>query len=83
MIKKRKLVFFIIAAVVFNMLLTLICFAILLPLYSFFVIPRIPQEPGFFGFPLVIVISLALSFFIYQRFLALYLKKHSYPGLHQ
>jgi hypothetical protein len=63
------------AATVFNIVVTVICFTLLLVLYSFLVIPRIPNETAFIAIPFLFVISVVLSFLIYQRALKVYLKK--------
>jgi len=79
--KKRGFFFlFIIAATVFNCIVTVICFFVLMLLYSFFVIPHIPDKANAVGFPLLFLVSLALSFFIYHRALKLYRKKWPFPG---
>ena len=71
---------FMAAATVFNVLVTAVCFVILSLLYMVFLIPYINEEMAFLGFSFLFVVSLVLSFFIYQRALKLYLKKWPLPG---
>jgi hypothetical protein len=80
MTKKAKFVLLIFIATVVNILLMTICFGILLLLYSFVIVPRIPEEAGFYGVPVLFIVSIILSNFLYRRFLKLYLKKHPYTG---
>jgi len=83
MTKKGAFVLFIIAATVFNIIVTVICFMILLLLYSVFALPYIPDKADAVGFPLLFLVSLVLSFLIYQHALKLYLKKRPFPGSDQ
>ena len=76
MIKKRQIVLFVLGATVFNVLVTLICITILMLLYSILLVPNIPENVSFIGFPLIFLASFVLSFLIYQKALKLYLKKH-------
>ena len=80
MIKKLQIVLFSFAATVFNIVVTLICFAILALLYIALLIPHIPAETSFLGFPVLFVASIVLSFLIYQRALKLFLKKWPLSG---
>jgi len=78
--KNCKLVLFLLAATVFNIGATAICFIILMLLYTALLVPHIPAESAFFGLPLLFTVSIVLSFFIYQKVLKRYLHKLQLPG---
>ena len=78
MTKKAHTVLFMLAATAVNMVLTLICFLVLMLLYSFFVIRYIPENAGFTGFLVILPSSFVCSFLIYRQILKLYLKKISH-----
>ena len=75
MIKKAGIALFIIVATLFNILVTAICFAILLLLFSVLAVPHISDQAAFIGSLLLLAVSFGLSFLVYQRALKLYLKK--------
>jgi len=72
---KAKYIALMFAATVFNIVVTMICFTLLLVLYSVLVIPRIPSEVIPIAFPFLFIIAVILSFLVYQRVLKVYLKK--------
>jgi hypothetical protein len=74
--KKVRLVLFMAAATAFNAAAAVVCFVLLLLLYTALAVPRIPAEAAPLGLPLLFIASLALSFLIYRRVLKGYLKKH-------
>ena len=76
---KMKYVLFMLAATVFNIVVTVICFIILSFLYTVILVPRVHEETAFVGFSLLFVVSVVLSFFIYNQALKLITKK--YPQL--
>jgi hypothetical protein len=49
-------------------------------LHSLLAVPRLPDKTGFFVVPVLFIISVGLSFFIYRRVPKIYLKKHPFPG---
>jgi hypothetical protein len=63
------------AATVFNIVITVICFALLLILYSVLLVPRISSKMIPLGFPFLFIAALVLSFMVYQKVLKVYLKK--------
>ena len=75
MTRKTKLLLFMLAATVFNIAVTVICFTTLLLLYSLLLVPRLPAPAAPLGPPVLFVASLVLSFFIYRKALKTYLKK--------
>ena len=67
---------FMLAATVFNIVVTVICIAVLMLLYTVLVIPHIPDKASIIGVLLLFLVSFILSFIIYQKTLKLYLKKY-------
>ncbi|MCL1928112.1 MAG: hypothetical protein FWG07_04905 [Treponema sp.] len=76
MATKGRMVLFMLGATVFNILLVVICFFVLILFYSILLVPIIPENVSFIGLPLVLLSSFILSFLIYQKAIKLYLKKH-------
>ncbi|MDR2471149.1 MAG: leader peptide processing enzyme [Treponema sp.] len=79
MTAKTRLLLFMLAATAFNIAATVIFFTALLLFYSFLLVPRLPPGAASFGPPVLFAVSVVLSFVIYRRLLAAYLKKRS-PG---
>jgi uncharacterized membrane protein (DUF485 family) len=73
--KKTNTLLFILAATVFNIIVTVICFTALLLFYAKFLAPRIPGEGQAWGFPAIFIAAIALSFVIYRLVLKQLLKK--------
>jgi phosphatidylglycerophosphate synthase len=77
--RKNRYLIIIIAATVFNIVATSICFFLLLLLYSLFLAPRISPKMIPIGFPFLFIAAVILSCVVYQRVLKLYLKKKPLP----
>ena len=75
MSKKTNTLVFILGATVFNILITLIAFFILLALYARFLFPLLPETAGAWGFPLIFIGSIAVSFVVYRLILKRVMKK--------
>jgi hypothetical protein len=73
--KKTNTLLFILAATAFNIIVTVICFTALLFCYARFLAPRIPGEGQAWGFPVIFIAAIALSFVIYRLVLKQLLKK--------
>jgi hypothetical protein len=73
--KKANTLLFILGATVFNILITLICFMGLLLLYAKSIMPLLPEEGRAWGFPLIFIAAIALSFLIYRFVLKQLMKK--------
>ena len=73
--KKVNTLLFILGATVFNILITIICFIALLMLYSKTVMPLIPEGGQAWGFPLIFIAAIALSFVIYRLVIKYFIKK--------
>jgi energy-coupling factor transporter transmembrane protein EcfT len=76
MTKKPGMILFMLAATVFNIVITILCFLILMLIYTVFVVPHIPDNVSSYGFPIIFLASFFISFLAYQKALKLYLKKH-------
>jgi hypothetical protein len=75
--KKVNTLLFILGATLFNIIITVLCFMGLLLLYARFIMPLIPENGQAWGFPLIFIAAIALSFLIYRLILKLLLKKVS------
>jgi uncharacterized membrane protein (DUF485 family) len=79
MSKKTNTLWFILGATFFNILLTLFCFIFLLLMYARFLAPLLPEEQAAWGFPVIFIGAIALSFVIYRIALKLTMKKIDLP----
>ena len=75
MSKKSNTLWFILGATVFNILSTLIIFIIILLLYARFFVPVLPEEGAAWGFPIIFIGSIFLSFILYRYILKFLMKK--------
>jgi hypothetical protein len=73
--KKANTLLFIVGATIFNILLTIASFFILFLLYARFVAPLLPENIAAWGFPLIFLGSIAVSFVVYRFILNLLIKK--------
>jgi hypothetical protein len=75
MSKKTNTLLFILGATFFNILVTAIWFAALFLLYVWLLAPRLPEAARTWGFPVIFIIAITLSFLIYQAVLKHLIKK--------
>ncbi|MHC6203384.1 leader peptide processing enzyme [Breznakiellaceae bacterium SP9] len=73
--KKAAAVLFVLAATLFNLVLTIILFMLLLLLYANFAAPRLPQEYVAYGFPILFIASFFLSGLIYRSLVKQIMKR--------
>jgi len=73
--KKRNTIIFMIGATVFNIILTVICFLIMLVFYSQVLFPRLPEESVGWALPVIFVLSIVASVFIYRALIKILMKK--------
>jgi len=66
MSKKTNTLLFVLGGTIFNILITIICFFIILALYSQFLYPLLPEESASWALPAVFMVSILASFFIYR-----------------
>ena len=64
--KKTNTWLFILGATVFNVLITIISFLALLFIYAKFIANLLPEEGAAWGFPVIFIAAIALSFVIYR-----------------
>ncbi len=72
--KKVNTVLFILGATIFNVLVVIICFILLMFIYARFLFNLIPEEVSSWSFTFIFIISIVASFVAY-RFLMKYLLK--------
>jgi hypothetical protein len=75
MSKKTNTLWFILGATVFNILITIICFLLLFVIYARFLLPYLPESTVAWGFPVIFIGAIALSFIIYRVILKQILKR--------
>jgi hypothetical protein len=73
--KKANTLLFILGATVFNILVTVVCFLVIFVLYIRFLASSLPENAAAWGFPLIFIAAIALSFVIYRLILKQLLKK--------
>jgi len=73
--KKVNTILFILGATVFNIMITVLSFFILLVLYAKFLAKILPQETQAWSFPFIFITSLVISFFVYKVVLGFLVKK--------
>ena len=75
MSKKTNTLLFILGATVFNILVTVVSFILLLVLFAKFLMPLLPETGAAWAFPVIFIASIALSFLVYRLVLKFLLKK--------
>jgi membrane protein implicated in regulation of membrane protease activity len=75
MSKKTNTLLFILGATVFNILVTVASFILLLVLFAKFLMPLLPETGAAWAFPVIFIASIALSFLVYRLVLKALLKK--------
>jgi len=78
MSKKTNTLWFILGATAFNILTTLIFFVLLLVIYARTILPMLPEETGAWGFPVIFIGAIVLSFFLYKIILKQVMKKYDF-----
>jgi hypothetical protein len=73
--KKINTLLFVLGATLFNIIVTVVFFIGLLLLYAKFFLPLIPESGRAWGFPLLFVAAIVLSFLTYRFALNLLMKK--------
>jgi len=73
--KKVNTLLFILGATVFNIIIAIISFILLLVFYDRVIIPRIPESGYSWGLTLILLASLAVSFAVYRVVLKYLIKK--------
>jgi len=73
--KKINTILFVLGATVFNILITVLSFFLLLILYANVLVKILPQGAHAWSFPLIFIASLVISFFVYKIVLSHLVKK--------
>ncbi|GHT44123.1 hypothetical protein AGMMS49921_13380 [Endomicrobiia bacterium] len=73
--KKTNTWLFILGATVFNILITIISFVALLAVYAKFIMRLLPEAGTAWGFPVIFIAAIALSFVLYRVILKHLLKR--------
>ncbi|MCL2209911.1 MAG: leader peptide processing enzyme [Treponema sp.] len=73
--KKVNTLLFILGATTFNILMTVISFIILILLYIKFLIPLMPEANRSWGFSIIFLASIVISFFVYRYVLKFLISK--------
>jgi hypothetical protein len=73
--KKVNTLLFILGATVFNILITVVGFVALFLLYARFAAPHLPESAAAWGFPVIFIGSIAISFLVYRVVLKFLLKR--------
>ena len=73
--KKVNTLLFILGATLFNIIVTILCFVVLMILYARFFIVLLPEEGHTWVFPVMFIAAIAGTFFLYRLVLKLLLKK--------
>jgi len=73
--KKVNTLLFILGATVFNILIVVLCFIALTVLYVNFLMPSVPEESRSWGFALIFLTAIVLSFLLYRLILKFLMKK--------
>ena len=75
MSKKTNTLLFILGGTVFNVLVTLISFFVLLVIYGRFLVPYLPEDAGGWVLIVIFVLSIAISFVVYRQVIKVITKK--------
>ena len=75
MSKKTNTFLFILAATLFNVVATILNFLIILLIYAKLLYPRLPENSIAWALPIVFILSIVMSFFVYRFVIKLMLKK--------
>ncbi|MDR0760666.1 MAG: leader peptide processing enzyme [Treponema sp.] len=79
MSKKTNTLFFILAATAFNILLTVAAFMALLLLFTFVIMPGLPEsalaKAAAWAIPVIFIGAIAISFAVYRIILKVFMKK--------
>ena len=75
MSKKTNTLLFVLGGTVFNIIITILCFLVLLAIYSHFLFPALPESSAGWALPIIFVASIAASFFIYRLAVKTIMKK--------
>ena len=73
--KKVNTILFILGATLYNILLTVLAFILLLILYSRFIMTTLKESAQMWAFPLIFIIAMVIAFIIYRYTIKLLMKR--------
>ena len=73
--KKTNTLLFVLGATVFNIIITIVSMALLTLFYAKFIIHLLPEAVQIWGFPLMFIAAIVISFIVYRCLLKLLMKK--------
>ena len=73
--KKANTILFILGATVFNILITVLFFLLLLIAYAKLLLPIMPEVTQTWSFPIIFIASLVIAFIIYRYAIRFLMKK--------
>jgi branched-subunit amino acid ABC-type transport system permease component len=73
--KKTNTWLFMLGATVFNILVTIVTLLLLMAIYARFIIPILPEEVAQWGFLIIFIAAIALSFVLYRVILKYLMKR--------
>jgi len=75
MSKKTNTVLFLLGATIFNIVVTVVSFIVLIIVYGRLIAPLLPQNIAAWGLPIIFVAAIALAFVVYRLALKVMMKK--------
>lgn len=75
MSKKTNTVIFLIGATIFNIVITIVSFLVLLVFYGRVLVPLLPKEIAAWGMPIIFVGAIVLAFVVYRFVVNALMKK--------
>lgn len=75
MSKKTNTILFLIGATIFNIVITIVSFLVLLVFYGRVLVPLLPKEIAAWGMPIIFVGAIVLAFFVYRFVVNALMKK--------
>ena len=75
MSKKTNTLLFILGGTVFNILITILSFVILLAIYGRFLYPSLPEDAASWVIPVIFILAIAISFVVYRLAIKMIMKK--------
>ena len=73
--KKTNTVIFVLVATVFNIIVTVLSFLLLLLIFSKFLYPLMPESSVAWVLPVIFLVSIVVSFFVYRFVVKILIKK--------
>lgn len=75
MSKKTNTYLFLFGATIFNIVVTVLIFVLLLVAYGRLIAPLLPEQVAAYGLPVIFIGAIALAFVVYRYAMKLFLKR--------